>query len=154
VALLPSDVPQVAVERGGSVTLHNPGQLVGYPVVQLPTGQRNVVQFVRRLEAQLIEALTLLDISVQTRPGLTGLWVQADDWQKVGAIGLAVKQWVTYHGFALNVTNDLGPYQVIAPCGLTANSAGRLADLVPGGVTLPQVQQVITQQLSQTTLQG
>ena len=143
----------MSIERGGSVTLHNPGQLVGYPIVFLEPGQRNVVRFVRELEAQLMQALQSLGIKTTTRKGLTGLWLglspDRPTWKKTAAIGLAVKQWVTYHGFSINVTNDLSPYQTIQPCGLSIEELGKLSEDFPN-LTLGQVKQEIIETFKTT----
>lgn len=103
------------VERGGSVTYHGPGQLVGYPIVDLRAYDENVVGYVRRLEESIIRTLRAYGVEAVRRPGLTGVWVGAE---KIAAIGVAVKRRVTLHGFALNVNTDLNPFRVINPCGI------------------------------------
>jgi lipoate-protein ligase B len=103
------------VERGGSVTYHGPGQLVGYPIVDLRAYDENVVGYVRRLEESIIRALRAYEVEAARRPGFTGVWVGAE---KIAAIGVAVKRRVTLHGFALNVNTDLDHFRVINPCGI------------------------------------
>ncbi|MBM3322655.1 lipoyl(octanoyl) transferase LipB [candidate division WOR-3 bacterium] len=103
------------VERGGDVTFHGPGQLVGYPIFRLDRGFAGVKQFVGRLESAVIAALAQLGITARVRPSLTGVWVEE---RKIASIGIAVKRWVTLHGFALNVTTDLGCFRLINPCGM------------------------------------
>lgn len=103
------------VERGGDVTYHGPGQLVGYPIFDLRTHREDLHWYLRRLEAALIEALGSLGIEATTRPGLTGVWTGG---RKIASIGIHVKQWVTFHGFALNVTTDLSYFDLIVPCGI------------------------------------
>jgi len=103
------------VERGGSVTYHGPGQLVGYPIVDLRAYDENVVGYVRMLEESIIRALRPYGINAVRRPGFTGVWVGEE---KIAAIGVAVKRRVTMHGFALNVNTDLEHFQVINPCGI------------------------------------
>lgn len=102
-------------ERGGDVTFHGPGQLVGYPVFGLRQGLVGVRLFVEKLQSALIRALAGVGVQARTRPGLTGVWVEE---RKIASIGIAVKERVTRHGFALNVTTDLGQFGLINPCGL------------------------------------
>ena len=103
------------VERGGDVTYHGPGQLVGYPIIDLRQHRQDLHWYLRRLEAGLIAALDSLGVSAGTNPGLTGVWTRG---RKVASIGIHVKQWVTFHGFALNVTTDLDYFDLIVPCGI------------------------------------
>jgi lipoate-protein ligase B len=103
------------VERGGDVTFHGPGQLVGYPIVDLRQHREDLHWYLRRLEAGLIGALDTLGIAAGTNPGLTGVWTGG---RKLASIGIHVKQWVTYHGFALNVTTNLDYFDLIVPCGI------------------------------------
>jgi lipoate-protein ligase B len=103
------------IERGGDATYHGPGQLVGYPVFRLPHGFAGVRRFVERVEAALVGALALVRVRAAVRPGLVGVWVGE---RKIASIGVAVKKWVTSHGFALNVTTDLDAFRLINPCGM------------------------------------
>jgi lipoyl(octanoyl) transferase len=103
------------VERGGDVTYHGPGQLVGYPIIDLRQHREDLHWYLRRLEAGLIEALESLGLRAETNPGLTGVWTGG---RKLASIGIHVKQWVTFHGFALNVTTDLDYFDLIVPCGI------------------------------------
>lgn len=103
------------VERGGDVTFHGPGQLVGYPILNLKDHREDLHWYLRTLEAALISALDSLGISAGVRPGLTGVWTQG---RKIASIGIHVKQWITYHGFALNVSTDLSYFGLIVPCGI------------------------------------
>ena len=103
------------VDRGGDVTFHGPGQLVGYPILDLRRWGQGPVWYVRALEATLIEALARLGIAAERVPGRVGVWVGSD---KIAAIGLRVSRGVTSHGFALNVSTDLSYYRHIVPCGL------------------------------------
>lgn len=108
-------VPAVEVERGGDVTYHAPGQLVGYPILDLNGHRRDLHWYLRTLEDVLIAALWRLGIEAERRPGLTGVWTAG---RKIASIGIHVKQWVTLHGFALNVTTDLRGFDLIVPCGI------------------------------------
>jgi lipoate-protein ligase B len=114
--------------RGGDVTLHAPGQLVGYPIVELRERGRDVHCYLRDLEELLIRALAGWGIAAERVPGLTGVWVGDE---KVAAIGVAVKRWIAYHGFAINVSTDLSLFETIIPCGLAdrgVTSVTRLLD--------------------------
>ncbi|MDR7416636.1 MAG: lipoyl(octanoyl) transferase LipB [Armatimonadota bacterium] len=103
------------IERGGSVTYHGPGQLVGYPILDLRGYGENVVGYVRMLEESVIRALRPYGIEATRRPGFPGVWVGEE---KIAAVGVAVKRRVTMHGFALNVNTDLDHFRVINPCGI------------------------------------
>jgi lipoyl(octanoyl) transferase len=103
-------------DRGGDVTYHGPGQLVGYPIMDLREWRRDVGAYVRALEQSLIDTLADYGIAAGRIPKLTGVWV---DGAKIAAIGVHLSRWVTSHGFALNVSTDLSYFQYIIPCGLT-----------------------------------
>jgi len=103
-------------DRGGDVTYHGPGQLVGYPIVDLREWKRYVVAYLRALEQVLIEALAEFGIAGERKKGATGVWVEG---AKVAAIGVHISRWVTSHGFALNLDTDLDYFKYIVPCGLT-----------------------------------
>jgi len=103
------------VERGGDVTWHGPGQLVGYPILDLSAHRQDLHWYLRQLEQAVIDALGTLDIPAERNPGLTGVWTRG---RKIASIGIHVKQWVTLHGFALNVTAELAPFSLIVPCGI------------------------------------
>jgi len=109
----PQDVPVFQVERGGDATYHGPGQLVGYPIVRLPTP--NVQAFVKNLEDVLIASTRAFGVESTSLDGHPGVWVEG---RKLASIGVAVTNWVTYHGFALNVNTDLSYFRLIKPCGL------------------------------------
>lgn len=128
-------VEVVEVERGGEATWHGPGQLVGYPVVALPEGRRDLHRYLRDLEQVVIEVLSELELDAGRRDGWTGVWVGE---QKLCSIGVAVRRWVAWHGFALNVSCDLSGFRGFAPCGLEASVMGRVSDLaaVPDGDAL------------------
>jgi len=101
--------------RGGDVTYHGPGQVVGYPIVRLPEGRRDVHRYLRSLEATIIGALRRFAIEGHRVAGYTGVWVGD---AKVAAIGVAFTRWIAYHGFALNVTTDLDAFELMVPCGI------------------------------------
>ena len=103
-------------KRGGDITYHGPGQLVGYPILSL-AGHKDLHAYLRFLEQVLIAALGSLGLAADRREGKTGIWLGR---RKIAAIGVAVRRWVTYHGFALNVDPDLGHFAGIVPCGISA----------------------------------
>jgi len=103
-------------DRGGDITYHGPGQIVGYPIFDLREWKRDVVAYVRAIEQTIIDALAVFGIRGDRLPGATGVWVEG---AKIAAIGVHISRWVTSHGFALNHTTDLSYFQYIVPCGLT-----------------------------------
>lgn len=113
-----SGLPVVQVERGGHATYHGPGQLIGYPIVDLEPRGRDVRRFVRSLEDLLSGVLAVYGLRTEHVSGQPGVWV--DGQRKVASIGVAVEHWVTFHGFALNVDPDLGAFARFRPCGLDA----------------------------------
>jgi lipoyl(octanoyl) transferase len=103
------------IERGGDVTYHGPGQLVGYPILDLQALKPDLHWYLRQLEEALIRALAVFDIPAERNQGYTGVWTRG---RKIASIGIHVRQWVTWHGFALNVTTDLPAFDLIVPCGI------------------------------------
>jgi lipoyl(octanoyl) transferase len=110
-------IPVVRTSRGGQVTYHGPGQLVGYPIIDLRGHRQDVHWYVRALEHVLIDALAALGIVAGSRPGFPGVWV--DGHRKIASIGVGIRRWVTWHGFALNVSVDLSGFASITPCGIS-----------------------------------
>jgi lipoate-protein ligase B len=111
----PTGVPTYRVSRGGQVTYHGPGQLIGYPILKLDGRARDVTRYLRNLEDALIDALREFDLDAGRRAGLTGIWIES---RKIASIGVGIRRWVTYHGFALNVSTDLSFFDSIVPCGI------------------------------------
>ena len=109
------DVPIRRVSRGGEVTYHGPGQLIGYPILKLEGRDRDVTKYLRNLEAAMIDALAKFGIEAGRRDGMTGVWVGA---RKIASIGVGIRRWTTWHGFALNVSTDLSYFDSIVPCGI------------------------------------
>jgi len=122
--------------RGGDVTYHGPGQLVGYPIVNLAPDRKDVWKYVRNLEEALIRALAEYGVEASRFQKLTGVWVGQE---KVAAIGVRISRWVTSHGFALNVNPDLAHFRTIVPCGIRNYGVTSLARL---GVPLPSLEDV------------
>lgn len=132
----------IRVERGGEVTYHCPGQLVGYPILNLQRHRPDLHWYLRQLEEVLIRTLLFFDIPGERVPNLTGVWVHG---QKVAAIGIKASRWITMHGFALNVCPDLSGFEHIVPCGITHKSVGSLAQFQPG-LTVEKVQPILEKQ--------
>ena len=124
------------VDRGGSVTFHGPGQLVGYPILDLSPDRRDVARYLRDLEEVLIRTLARYGLRASRIAGLTGVW--AGD-RKIASIGVHLSRWVTTHGFALNVSTDLEPFSWIVPCGLSARAITSMERLIGRGVSLEEV---------------
>jgi lipoyl(octanoyl) transferase len=104
------------VERGGDVTFHGPGQLVGYPIIDLKRHKRDLHWYLRQVEEALIVGLAGYGIAGERNPGYTGVWTQG---RKIASIGVHARDWVTWHGFALNVSTDLAFFDLIVPCGIS-----------------------------------
>ncbi len=107
--------PLFAINRGGQATYHGPGQLIGYPIIDLRRCGQDLHRYLRWLEKLLIKTLVIYEISAKTRPGLTGVWIEN---RKIASIGVGVRHWITMHGFALNVCGDLTSFDRIIPCGI------------------------------------
>jgi lipoyl(octanoyl) transferase len=122
--------------RGGDVTYHGPGQLVGYPILLLQEQERDAHRYLRRLEEVLIRVLAKFQIQGTRHPSYTGVWVED---AKVAAIGVRLSHWVTSHGFALNVNCDLSFFETIVPCGIQDKRVSSLSELGVTGLDLEQV---------------
>jgi lipoyl(octanoyl) transferase len=107
--------PLFSINRGGQATYHGPGQLIGYPIIDLHRCGQDLHKYLRWLEQLLIDLLAKYDIAAQRRESLTGVWVEN---RKIASIGVGVRHWITMHGFALNVSGDLSPFDHIVPCGI------------------------------------
>jgi lipoyl(octanoyl) transferase len=116
------------IERGGEVTYHCPGQLVGYPILNLRHYQQDLHWYLRQLEEVVIQTLNLYNLKGKRIPGMTGVWVE--DY-KVAAIGIKVSRWISMHGFALNICPDMTGFQYIVPCGIENKPVGSLAQFIP-----------------------
>jgi lipoyl(octanoyl) transferase len=123
-------------DRGGQVTYHGPGQLVGYPILDLHPDRRDVARYLRDLEDALIRTLATYGIAAGRLDGLTGVWVGD---RKIAALGVHLSRWVTTHGFALNVTTDLDHFGLIVPCGITTRGVTSMARLLGREVPLEEV---------------
>ncbi len=126
------------IGRGGDVTYHGPGQLVGYPIVHL--AKPDVHRYVRAIEAALVEALGIVGVPARRVDGLTGVW---SGEKKIASIGVGVRRWVAYHGFALNVCTDLSYFKRIHLCGLVGREATSITEAVGREVTVGEVRDVV-----------
>ena len=107
--------PLFPINRGGQATYHGPGQLIGYPIIDLRQCGQDLHLYLRWIEDLLIDLLSVYGVAATTRPGLTGVWI---DDRKIASIGVGVRHWISMHGFALNVCGDLSPFDQITPCGI------------------------------------
>lgn len=123
------------IERGGEVTYHCPGQLVGYPILNLREYRPDLHWYLRQLEEVILSVLRVYGLQGKRVPGLTGVWVEG---RKVGAMGIKVRRWITMHGFALNVCPDLSGFEEIVPCGIKDKPVGSLAQFIPE-ITIEEV---------------
>ncbi len=129
------------VERGGDVTFHGPGQLVGYPIIDLTRHKQDLHWYLRSVEEALINSLAVFEISAERSPGFTGVWTRG---RKIASIGVHARDWVTWHGFALNVATDLKYFDLIVPCGIDGvvmTSVNR--ELEPRDVSMESVKKAV-----------
>jgi lipoyl(octanoyl) transferase len=147
----PGGASVVDVDRGGKITFHGPGQLVGYPIVRLPDHVL-VVDYVRRLEEALIQACAELGVTTARVPGRSGVWLAEDERRperKVAAIGIRVSRGVTMHGFALNCDVDLAWYDRFVPCGISDAGVTSLSEELGRDVTVEEVAPVVERHLAE-----
>jgi lipoyl(octanoyl) transferase len=128
--------------RGGDVTYHGPGQLVGYPILDLKPDRADVFQYVRNLEEVMARACTAFGVDAARIEGLTGTWVGGS---KIGAIGVRISRWITSHGFALNVNTNLSYFDLIIPCGIRDHGVTSLARELGREVPMAEVEQLVVQ---------
>ena len=127
--------------RGGKITYHGPGQLTTYPIISLEK-LRDLHAYLRLMEDVLIDIVGRFDLKAKRRDGLTGIWIEK---RKIAAIGVAVKSWVSYHGFALNANNDLSPFTGIVPCGIVDGTVTSLKQELGYEVDMSHLQSVVSQ---------
>jgi lipoyl(octanoyl) transferase len=151
--LAPGDTPLFEIERGGDVTYHGPGQLVGYPIFLLRQQERDLHLYLRNLEEALIRALARFELAGARKPEWTGVWT-ADVGRKLASIGVAVKRWVTLHGFALNVSTDLARFAAINPCGLDAAVMGSMSSELGRPVDIAAVKDAVRDTMAEVFGRG
>jgi lipoyl(octanoyl) transferase len=132
--------PLVVTGRGGQATYHGPGQLIGYPILDLKTRGEDLHRYLRALEVMLVAICAHFGVVAERREGLTGSWVGP---KKIASIGIGVRRWVSMHGFALNVTGDLTPYQAITPCGIAGVEMTSLSREAGREITVRAVAEVV-----------
>ncbi|MEH1766214.1 MAG: lipoyl(octanoyl) transferase LipB [Nostoc sp.] len=133
------------IERGGEVTYHCPGQLVGYPILNLQSYRKDLHWYLRQLEEVIIRVLAVYGLQGERIPAFTGVWLQG---RKVAAIGIKVSRWITMHGFALNVCPDMTGFERIVPCGISDKPVGSLAEWIPG-ITCQEVRFYVAQSFAE-----
>ncbi|WP_298269016.1 lipoyl(octanoyl) transferase LipB [Geobacter sp.] len=138
--ILDSAIGAVATNRGGDVTYHGPGQLVGYPIIDLGRRGRDLHRYLRFLEEVLIRVAASFGVEAWRVPGRTGIWTEGG---KLASIGVGVRRWVTMHGFALNVANDLAPFSRINPCGMAGCPVTSLEILCERAVSLEETKRLV-----------
>ena len=121
------DVSIIQTDRGGNITFHRPGQLVGYPILDLNHYKRSITWYMRELEQLIIDVLFEYDIDANRKKGLTGIWVKN---KKIAALGVRISKWVTMHGFSLNINPDLNYYEYIIPCGIKEYGVTSMAKIM------------------------
>jgi lipoate-protein ligase B len=139
--ILSKTVPIFEVERGGDVTYHGYGQLVGYPILDLSSRGRDIRDYLRKLERMLIETLAHFGITARRVEGRTGVWVGQ---RKIASIGVAVRSWITFHGFALNVSTDLSYFATINPCGYDSAIMTSMTEQLGRQVSISEVKGPLT----------
>ncbi len=149
--LSPAELAERGIEyfeitRGGDVTYHAPGQLVGYPIFDLRRHGRDVLRFCREVEAALIATLADFGLAAQGVAGEAGVWVGD---RKIASLGISVRRWITFHGFALNVTTDLTGFQVIRPCGKDPGVMTSMAALLSRPIPMTEVRRDVGQRFAE-----
>lgn len=148
-ALAAEGVSVFETGRGGDITYHGPGQLVGYPILDLRPDRCDVHRYVRDLEEVLIVAIKEFGIDGRRVNGLTGVWVgAAGREEKIAAIGVRISRWITSHGFALNVATDLRHFRLIVPCGIADRGVTSIARVLGRSVGMPEVEDAVVRAFS------
>ncbi|MEE3303008.1 MAG: lipoyl(octanoyl) transferase LipB [Candidatus Neomarinimicrobiota bacterium] len=132
----PENIKTFHVERGGDVTYHGPGQLVGYPIIDLRNYKKSISWYMRSLEQVIIETLLDFDIQSERKNGLTGVWYKNE---KIAALGVRVSKWITMHGFSLNIDPDLNNYNSIIPCGIFEYGVTSMSKILNKNINLESV---------------
>jgi lipoyl(octanoyl) transferase len=141
-------VELVESDRGGDVTFHGPGQVVGYPIIDLRPDCKDVRRYVRRLEQTMIDTVAEYGLLAERIASAPGVWLGSPD-RKIGAIGARISRWVTHHGFALNVNTDLDYFDLIVPCGISDKSVTSMSKEVGHRLSMIEVMERLAHHLSQ-----
>jgi len=141
-----NDVSIIQTDRGGNITFHGPGQLVGYPILDLNYYKRSITWYMRELEQLIIDVLGEYDIKASRKKGLTGTWVKD---KKIAALGVRISKWVTMHGFSLNINPDLNFYKYIIPCGIKEYGVTSMAKIM--GNEVPSMDEIKTKMTKRFT---
>ncbi|MCH7762379.1 MAG: lipoyl(octanoyl) transferase LipB [Candidatus Marinimicrobia bacterium] len=141
----PQDINVFHIERGGDITFHGPGQLVGYPIIDLHNYKLSISWYMRSLEQTIIKTLNHFGIEGERKEGLTGVWVKDE---KIAAFGVRVSRWVTMHGFSLNVNTDLSYYDGIIPCGIFEYGVTTMQKILGDEVEMENVKQKLIHEFS------
>jgi lipoate-protein ligase B len=136
----PTGAPIRRISRGGQVTYHGPGQLICYPILKLEGRDRDVTKYLRSLEAAMIDALAKFGIDAGRRDAMTGVWVEG---RKIASIGVGIRRWTTWHGFALNVSTDLSYFDSIVPCGIEGCRMTSVCEVTNRGVSVREFADVM-----------
>jgi len=136
--------------RGGDVTYHGPGQIVGYPIIDLDPDRRDVHRYVRDIEEVMIRVCGEYGVEAGRIPGLSGTWVSHPERgpEKIGAVGVRISRWITSHGFAFNVTTDLAFFDLIVPCGITEHGVTSLERATGRAVPMAEVESALERQFA------
>lgn len=147
--LMPGDIPVVQVDRGGQVTYHGPGQIVGYPMLDIRRKGLGVRDLVSAIESSVVDTLATYGIDAFAKADAPGVYVQRDggDSAKVASLGIRIRRGCSYHGLALNVDMDLSPFRRINPCGYQGLEMTRMSDLAAPSPTMAEVEPVLIRQL-------
>jgi len=145
------DVEVIGIERGGDVTYHGPGQIVGYPIILLGDGERDLHRYLRNLEDAVIATCAHFGLAADREPGKTGVWmtIAGGMRRKLCSMGIACRKWVTFHGLALNVTSDLAYFRRINPCGFESSVMTTMAEQL-GDVDISAVRAVLAAELGRS----
>lgn len=141
----PEDVKVFHIERGGDITFHGPGQLVGYPIIDLHNYKMSISWYMRSLEAVIINTLNHYGIAAEHKKGLTGVWVKEE---KIAALGVRISRWVTMHGFALNVNTELHYYDGIIPCGIFEYGVTSMKKLLGTAIKMDEVKKLLIKEFN------
>ena len=137
----PENVKLFHIERGGDITFHGPGQLVGYPIIDLHNYKMSISWYMHALEEVIIRSLDKFGISADRKDGLTGVWVEDE---KIAALGVRISRWVTMHGFALNVNTDLTYYDGIIPCGIFDYGITSMEYILGGKQNISEIKSILS----------